>query len=99
MSRCRTSVTGTRVPSGAGRLETSSVRASANFSAQHEFRGCARDAARRGLVQLQYEVLHNLVVEAGAPPKLRKTAAGANVIGACCGSTPAHLRAMVEAVR
>ena len=25
--------------------------------------------------------------------------AGATVIGACCGSTPPHLRAMVEAIR
>jgi 5-methyltetrahydrofolate--homocysteine methyltransferase len=25
--------------------------------------------------------------------------AGANVIGACCGSTPPHLRAMAEALR
>ena len=25
--------------------------------------------------------------------------AGANVIGACCGSTPPHVRAMAEAVR
>jgi 5-methyltetrahydrofolate--homocysteine methyltransferase len=25
--------------------------------------------------------------------------AGANVVGACCGSTPPHLRAMAEALR
>ena len=25
--------------------------------------------------------------------------AGADIIGACCGSTPPHLRAMVEAIR
>jgi methionine synthase I (cobalamin-dependent) len=34
---------------------------------------------------------------AGFARKFRE--AGANVIGACCGSTPPHLRAMAEAVR
>ncbi|HUU30822.1 MAG TPA: homocysteine S-methyltransferase family protein [Phycisphaerae bacterium] len=34
---------------------------------------------------------------AGRVPELIR--AGANVIGGCCGTTPAHIRAMAEAVR
>jgi 5-methyltetrahydrofolate--homocysteine methyltransferase len=56
--------------------------------------------ANVGMPQLVgLDVTYDTTPETMADFARRFRDAGANVIGACCGSTPAHLRAMVEAVR